>query len=482
MTIDSQANKPFTATPFVWKDPAKLEPIRMTADEPMLEDIDPKILEWVRQGFAARELVEAEASKAPDNDNEAGAKGAKRPFAFTPYVPQDPKTLPRREFLHGTHYIRKYVSVTVSPGGLGKTSNSIVEALAMVSGKALLSPDGGGISGRLRVALYNGEDPRDEMERRIEAARLYYKLTAGDLAGLFLDVGREQELVVVSEDKRSGIKINAPVVEAVVEHIMANQIDVMILDPFVSTHAVNENDNGAIDKVAKLWGQIADRTNSSIELVHHLRKLNDKEATIDDARGAVALIGAARSVRLLNRMSRDDASAAGVPPQDVPGRFYIISGKSNMTKQDDRRDWRQLESVGLGNGAGLTKPQDRVGVVTSWVFPSREEIAASAASEVTAEQVEMILVRLENQTWKSGRTSGERWAGNLIMDVLGLDSSEKDNRALADRILAGWRADGTVAVVEEQNPANRHKWHVLRPTRPQPEWRAPTSALTTALT
>lgn len=447
-------------TPFVWKDPATLEPIGMAADQPLIEEIDPKIMGWVRQAIAAREVVEAEASGAPDNDDD---RGAKRAFAFTPYVPQDPKTLPRREWLYGTHYIRKYVSVTVSPGGLGKTSNSIVEALAMVSGKALLSHDGGGLSDRLRVALYNGEDPRDEMERRIEAARLHYKLTAGDLAGLFLDVGREQELVLVSEDKRSGIKINAPVVEAVVEHIMANKIDAMILDPFVSTHAVNENDNGAIDKVAKLWGHIADRTNSSIELVHHLRKLNDKEATIDDARGAIALIGAARSVRLLNRMSKEDASAAGVPPQDSSSHFYIISGKSNMTKQDNRRDWRLLESVGLGNGAGLTKPQDRVGVVTSWVFPSREEIAASAAGEVTAEQVEMILVRLENQTWKPARNSGS-WAGNLVMEVLGLDSSNKDNRDHANRILAGLLGDRTVTI-EEEKDHHRHDQKVIRPTR-----------------
>src|SRR5262249_18467868 len=157
-----------------------------------------------------------------------------------PYVRKDPRKLPRREWLFGTHYIRKYVSVTVSPGGLGKTSNSIAEALAMVSGKPLLSLDGGGLSRPLRVALYNGEDPRDEMERRIEAACLRYKLADDDTAGLYLDVGREQDLIVVREE-RGGIKINAPIVEAVVEHIMANDIDVMIIDPFVSTHSVNEN-------------------------------------------------------------------------------------------------------------------------------------------------------------------------------------------------------------------------------------------------
>ena len=61
----------------------------------------------------------------------------------------------------------------------------------MVSGKALLNPDAGRLPGRLRVQLFNGEDPRDEMILRIEAARRYYNLTPKDLDGLFLDIGRD---------------------------------------------------------------------------------------------------------------------------------------------------------------------------------------------------------------------------------------------------------------------------------------------------
>lgn len=450
-------------TPFKWVDPATLEPIGMTADWPDPEEVDPQILGWVRQAIAAREIVEAEiADKNADGASGGKATGdeARPAFAFTPYVPKDPKTLPRREWLFGSHFIRKFVSVTVSPGGLGKTSNSIVEALAMVSGRPLLSSEGG-LSARLRVAIYNGEDPRDEMERRIEAARLYYKLTADDLAGLFLDVGREQELVIAVEDKKSGVRIVEPVVEAIAGHIMANKIDVMIVDPFVSTHAVNENDNGAIDKVAKLWGQIADKTDSSIELVHHLRKLNDRDATIDDARGAVSLIGAARSVRLLNRMSKDEANASGVPPHEAPRHFYIASGKANMTAQDNSRHWRRLISVPLGNSAGLQKPQDHVGVVTSWKFPSKQETAEKAAGEVTAYQKELILVRLKNQTSAFARNSSN-WAGYHVMDALGINRESRDGRDRAAKIMGGLIADGTLVVVEEENH-HRHKKNVVRP-------------------
>lgn len=44
------------------------------------------------------------------------------------------------------------------------------------------------------------------------------------------------------------------------------------VDPFVKSHKVIENDNGAIDDVVTEWAHIADECNCSIELVHHVRK------------------------------------------------------------------------------------------------------------------------------------------------------------------------------------------------------------------
>ena len=54
--------------------------------------------------------------------------------------------------------------------------------------------------------------------------------------------------------------------------IHAKQIDVVMIDPFISSHQVPENDNNAIDAVAKTWTMIADITNTAIDLAHHTRK------------------------------------------------------------------------------------------------------------------------------------------------------------------------------------------------------------------
>lgn len=335
------------------------------------------------------------------------------PFFATPFSWIDPAKLPRREFAFGTHYIRKYVSVTVSPGGLGKTSNSIAEGLAMVSGRALT---GTKPPARLKTWIFNAEDPRDEMERRIMAAAIHYKLKPDDLSGLFLDSGREQELVVAREDRKTGVTINEPVVEAVVANILRHGIDVMIVDPFVSTHRVNENDNGAIDRVAKLWAQIADQTNCAIDVVHHLKKLSDREATVEDARGAVALIGAARSVRVLNRMTDDQAAKAGISEADRFSYFWIHHGKANLTRMDNAQHWRKLESVPLGNGRGLSKPQDHAGVVTEWKWPSNEDMAEAVPDDARA----AVMVKLANQNYRESPQSDD-WAGYVLADALGMD-------------------------------------------------------------
>ncbi|TGQ19306.1 ATPase [Mesorhizobium sp. M00.F.Ca.ET.217.01.1.1] len=373
------------------------------------------------------------------------------PITITPYTWKDPTKLPRREFAFGNHYVRKYVSVTVAPGGLGKTSNSIVEALSMTSNKMLTGtkPDD-----RLRVWLFNAEDPRDELERRIQAAAKHYNLSPDDMNGyLFVDTGREQELVVAVDDKK-GVKIQVPIVEAVVEQIQRHKIDVMIVDPFVSTHGVNENDNGAIDKVAKLWGHIADETNCAIDIVHHLRKVADREATVEDARGAVALIGAARSVRVLNRMSDEQAHEAGIDRNDRFSYFYITQGKANLTKQDHRADWRKLESVALGNGltrrGSPSKPQDFAGVVVKWTWPSAEE----SVGEVTPEQMAGITNAIRSGDHKM-HPAADTWVGKVVAYELGLDLSIKADKARVTRLVKAWIDDGLLTIVNRRCPIKR---------------------------
>src|SRR3546814_4920231 len=86
-------------------------------------------------------------------------------------------------------------------------------------------------------------------------------------------------------------------------------IDHLDVDPFVSSHSVEENDNGAIDAVAKEWVSIAQQTRAAVSLTHHVRKPNGSEPSAHDARGASAMVNAARSVLVFQRMRSEEPTS-----------------------------------------------------------------------------------------------------------------------------------------------------------------------------
>ena len=167
----------------------------------------------------------------------------------SPFVWREPSAIPPREFLYGRHLVRQYISVTIGPGGLGKTAILLAECLAMVTGRDLLDQE---VPAKMRVWYWNGEDPKEEIERRIAAICLLYGIKPEDIGDrLFIDSGRDTE-IKIARDERSSFSIAVPTVDAIKRTIVENQIDVMIVDPFVSSHAVSENDNTRIDAVAKV--------------------------------------------------------------------------------------------------------------------------------------------------------------------------------------------------------------------------------------
>jgi AAA domain len=135
----------------------------------------------------------------------------------TPFKWTEPAAIPPRKWLFGRHAIRQFVSATIAPSGAGKTSNSLAESLAYVTGRDFLK-DHLVTSGR---AWYIGlEDPREEYERRIAALALHYGISPTELTGgLFLDSGRDQDFIIARENRNS-IVIAEPVVQGLVDNIM----------------------------------------------------------------------------------------------------------------------------------------------------------------------------------------------------------------------------------------------------------------------
>jgi hypothetical protein len=370
----------------------------------------------------------------------------------SPYTFPAAPSIPRREWLYGDHYVRGFVSATVAPGGLGKSSLTIVEALAMATGKPLLGVKS---RGQFRVWLWNGEDPRDELDRRISAAMQHYGLTPDDVGDrLLVDSGMEQEIVLAKE-ARDGALIVEPVAGALASALQRKQIDIFVADPFVSSHKVSENNNGAIDLVVKRWAKIAYVTRASIELVHHVRKTNGEEVTVEDARGASALVNGTRAARALTRMTAKEGQSLGVAE---PWRYFRSGGvaKSNMAPPSglpaDRAEWFTLKSEQLGNGQGhgveALMTGDAVGVVT------RAALTTMAAAHDPGE-VEKALRLIGSGNWRADPRAGDAWVGHAVAQAFGLDASDSGDKATIQGMLKQWRRELRIRD-EAGKDASRH--------------------------
>ncbi len=352
------------------------------------------------------------------------------------FVWRDPKTIPPRPWVYGQHMIRKQVSVTVAPGGVGKSSLTLGEALAMVTGRELL---GEWVSPKpLRAWVYNLEDPRDEMDRRVIAAMMHHNVEPDDLGGrLFIDTGRERTLCTAVE-AQGNTSIMKPEIEALAAEIMARGIDVLIVDPFVSSHRVNENASGAIDLVVKEWARLADRCNCAIELVHHTRKTNGAEATSEDGRGSSALLAAARSGRVLNKMTKEMKDRAGVK-DDIATYFSIDHDKTNLAQAGNRK-WVRMASVNLGQG-------DSVGVAEAWEWPD-------TFGGISVNDLLRVQKALEGKQARLSEQAKEGvWAGVMVAEVLGLDIVT--HRKRIKKLIDTWIKSNALRKVEVEGPQRR---------------------------
>jgi hypothetical protein len=379
---------------------------------------------------------EHQGHKVEGNGSSSDGSNSRKRIEPTPYAPLDPSQIPQRKWLYGRHYLRKAVTATVAPGGSGKTSLGLAEAVAMTTGRDLLGEQP---TGRFRVWYFNGEDSRDEIDRRLAAICIHYKIDPKELRDwLFVDSGRDMPIKIAIANGH--LKLETDTINAVTAGIKKYEVDVAIFDPLISVHGVPENNNTWMDAVLKQFAQVADTCDCAVEVAQHARKLgrDQEELTAADARGGSATVDAARSVRLLNRMTRDEAKRFGLENNVRQQRsiFRVDRGKFNMTAPENAT-WMTFISVELPNGPGGTSGDD-VGVVKRWIPPD----ALAGVSDVDAEAVRN-QVRLGNYRLD---VRAKDWVGLVIAKRLGLDPTDDGARVRIKAIIHAWQAAGVIAV------------------------------------
>lgn len=295
-------------------------------------------------------------------------------FTLTHMPDVDIPGLPKRQWVLGTRYMAGFITVTVAPGGTGKSAQTMLEAAAVASGKALTGEE---VHRRGAVWVFNTEDPLDEIERRFAAIGQHHKVS---LRNVFVTSGHSNPLVLVAPDASGRVVVNDAAVAQLIASIKEHKIVLIVADPFIRTHRVNENDNAAIDRVVQVWTHIAASTGAAVSLVHHTRKKNGAQGAgdADSARGASSLISAARIAHTLANMSEDEAKKYSNVGDH---RLYVRldNAKGNMSAPTEKTVWFRKLGVDLPNG-------DRVGVL--------EKVELDAQATVTENDEIAALLRL----------------------------------------------------------------------------------------
>ncbi|KQU57497.1 hypothetical protein ASG67_17230 [Sphingomonas sp. Leaf339] len=378
------------------------------------------------------------------------AEGEPVRIAASPFRWPDHRTLPRRPWVWGRWLLLGTVSAIVAPGGVGKSSFVASMLLSLASGRPEIL--GKTVwAGPKRVWYWNLEDGLDELEMQLVAAALFHRVGQEACEDrIFLNSGPDGAELRIAVEDRNGYRIALPMVEALQAELIARQIDVLVVDPFVSSHGVSENDNGAIDAVVKTWTGIAKRAGCSVVLVHHTKKLGSDKVTAEASRGAVSLIAAARVTLVFNRMDKEEAQRFGIVEDGERRRLFTVQDdKANRAPAEDAQ-WFRLASQTVSNSTGQDDPYgeegDSVGVVTRWTPPD-------AFEGITVDHLRRVQQAVAAGEYKAHHSASD-WVGFAVADVLGLDAHDKAPRAKILKMLSTWQTNGALRV-EERKDSNR---------------------------
>lgn len=280
-----------------------------------------------------------------------------RPTPLLP--PADPKSIPQREWLIPGALLCGHLNVLCGRGGAGKSLLALhwaVQVAAQVKW-ADWEP-----AKRGRVLVVVGEDDAAELQRRLTVICAEMRVPRVRLEGHMESVGPTPALVVRREGHMGAASAPARSEWWRQLSTLAPSYGLIIVDPLIASHqGLDENSNADMQAVAEALRDVARSSGAAILAVHHTHK-HGNATDQDAARGASALVNAARVVVGVGPMSPDFAKKNGIG--DASAYCQVAVSKSNHGRRNSGR-WFNVEvrEVGNGDAAPVLTPADEMPTV-----------------------------------------------------------------------------------------------------------------------
>jgi hypothetical protein len=326
----------------------------------------------------------------------------------------DTSPIPPRQWLLGTFFCRGFLSGLTGPGAAGKTAVRLLQLIALALGRGDLV--GAKCFERTRVLIVCLEDDENELRRRIRAACMHHGIDEAELYD-WLAYWTPRDLHLIELDRWGKIEGPGELGEALRRIIEGLGIGLVSVDPFVKSHAADENDNQIIDKAAGYFLQVGHDCGCAVDYLHHHRKGVPLPGDADSGRGASALTNASRLVFTLTKMSAAEAEELGITARDRLLYVRMDDAKLNIAPPAAETIWFKIVGVPIGNGAGSWPLGDNVQTVERWHPPDPFD-------DFPKTQIAQVFERLRKgpktgELYSSNPQAKANWAGKVICEVTG---------------------------------------------------------------
>ena len=309
----------------------------MDVDPPAWEPPDDRVWAAVNKAaddYKAGKFVDGAAAKyskpprTPDS----------RPFLAFDAASWLEKDIEPRPWLAQGYVLRKAVTAIIGAGAAGKSSLMVAWTIALALGEQFhrLKP-----RQPCRVMTFNTEDDEAEQRRRFSAALRRAGRVPSDLDGKVIRVGA-QRVGTLFGKAEDGIIDPLPAMNELRAQLIEFRPDVLILDPLVELHDVDENANSDMREVMAMLRSLAVEFNMAVVVAHHTRKGVVVPGDPEAARGASAVKDLCRVALTLTVMQAEDAKAFNIAEDKRHLFFRLDDAKQNYSAMRETEWFERL--------------------------------------------------------------------------------------------------------------------------------------------